>query len=101
MAPLAPGRRVSESAAASDLVDVELVRVRVPLVEPLTSAHGREDVRDVILVRVALADGTEGWGECSALSRPTMKGRSPISSTCRDANAARAAAHCSCAIHCT
>lgn len=50
---------------------VELVRVRVPLLTPLRTAHGTEAVRDVVLVRVALADGTDGWGECSALARPT------------------------------
>jgi len=51
--------------------EVELVRVRVPLVAPLRSAHGVEDVRDLVLLRVLLADGSTGWGECSALARPT------------------------------
>jgi O-succinylbenzoate synthase len=50
---------------------VELVRVRVPLRSPLRSAHGTESVRDLVLVRVTLGDGTSGWGECSALARPT------------------------------
>lgn len=58
-------------SGASDVAEVELIRVRVPLVAPLRSAHGVEAVRDLVLVRVALADGTEGWGECSALARPT------------------------------
>jgi O-succinylbenzoate synthase len=51
--------------------EVELVRVRLALRTPLGSAHGSEDGRDVILVRVTRADGSTGWGECSALSRPT------------------------------
>lgn len=67
----APG---SASPTASDLVSVEVIRVRVPLVRPLRSAHGTESVRDLVLVRVTLADGTEGWGECSALARPTYTG---------------------------
>jgi len=50
---------------------VELVRVRLPLRRTLRSAHGVEEVREVVLVRVLAADGVEGWGECSALERPT------------------------------
>lgn len=55
----------------SSVAEVELVRVRLPLLVPLRSAHGTESVRDLVLVRVSLADGTTGWGECSALTRPT------------------------------
>ncbi|MCU1496536.1 MAG: menC [Acidimicrobiales bacterium] len=55
----------------ADLVAVELVRVRVPLRRPLASAHGEEAVRDVVLLRAERADGVSGWGECSALARPT------------------------------
>ncbi|MGI8777294.1 MAG: enolase C-terminal domain-like protein [Acidimicrobiales bacterium] len=58
-------------AGAPEVVEVELVRVRVPLVRPHWSAHGTEVVRDVALVRIALADGNVGWGECGALARPT------------------------------
>lgn len=50
---------------------LELVRVRLPLRTPLASAHGTERDRDVVLVRATSDDGAEGWGECSALSRPT------------------------------
>lgn len=50
---------------------LELVRVRLPLRTPLESAHGTERERDVVLVRAMSDDGAEGWGECSALSRPT------------------------------
>ncbi|MGZ4708819.1 MAG: enolase C-terminal domain-like protein, partial [Acidimicrobiales bacterium] len=50
---------------------VELVRVRLPLRRALRSAHGVEEVREVVLVHVIAADGAEGWGECSALERPT------------------------------
>ena len=59
------------AAGSGTPVEVELVRVRVPLRAPLRSAHGTEAVRDLVLVRVALADGSTGWGECSALARPT------------------------------
>lgn len=50
---------------------VELFRVSLPLLTPLVCAHGREDERRVVLVRVTLDDGGQGWGECSALSHPT------------------------------
>lgn len=52
-------------------VEVELVRVKLALVRPHRAAHGVEAVRDLVLVRVVLTDGTVGWGECSALGRPT------------------------------
>ena len=58
----------------AELIEAELIRVRMPLVRPHHAAHGRETVRDLVLVRVVLADGTEGWGECSALARPTYTG---------------------------
>jgi len=50
---------------------VELVRVRLPLRRALRSAHGVEEVREVVLVHMIAADGVEGWGECSALESPT------------------------------
>ncbi|MCU1357717.1 MAG: Mandelate racemase/muconate lactonizing protein [Acidimicrobiales bacterium] len=74
MAPVAPGRRVIDRGGQDEPIEVELVRVRVPLLRPFGAAHGIETVRDVVLVRVVLADGSEGWGECSALSRPTYTG---------------------------
>ena len=54
---------------------VELVRVRLGLRRALRSAHGVErGHREVVLVRALGADGVEGWGECSALERPTYTG---------------------------
>lgn len=55
-------------------VEIEQVRVRLDLRRPLRSAHGTEAVRDVVLVRLTAADGVVGWGECSALARPTYTG---------------------------
>lgn len=49
----------------------ELVQVSLPLTRPLRSSHGEETDRSVVLVRVVDGDGVEGWGECSALARPT------------------------------
>jgi O-succinylbenzoate synthase len=73
VASLAAGGRVTEhdSSVGAELDEVELVRVRMPLRRAHRDAHGTEEVRDVVLVRASLDDGTEGWGECSALSRPT------------------------------
>jgi len=53
------------------LVSIELVRVQLPLRHAHRAAHGTEAVRDLILVGAAFDDGTVGWGECSALARPT------------------------------
>ncbi len=64
-------REPVNARAVSDVAEVELVRVRVPLVAALASAHGTESIRDLVLVRVTLTDGATGWGECSALARPT------------------------------
>lgn len=50
---------------------MELHRVRLPLVTHHVAAQGTEFDRDVVLVEVATPDGAVGWGECSALSRPT------------------------------
>jgi O-succinylbenzoate synthase len=49
---------------------VELVHVRLPLVEPWVTPLGRMVDRDVVLVR-AVVDGAEGWGECVAQPDPT------------------------------
>lgn len=65
---------MTERGDDSSLLDVELVRVRLPLVRVHAAAHGREVDRDLVLVRAVLADGSEGWGECAALSRPTYTG---------------------------
>ena len=56
---------------APALTAVELVRVRMPLRHAHRAAHGSEEVRDLVLVRAGFDDGTSGWGECSALARPT------------------------------
>lgn len=48
---------------------VDLVRVRLPLLQPHRAAHGTEQARDSILVRVEVA-GVVGWGECATPTRP-------------------------------
>lgn len=62
---------LGDRCAAAEVIEAELVRVRLPLRTPHRAAHGSEAEREVVLVRVRLADGGEGWGECSALARPT------------------------------
>lgn len=52
-------------------VRIALHHVSLPLRAPFVSTHGTEDVRQVVLVHVVLDDGSEGWGECSALTHPT------------------------------
>ncbi len=58
-------------AGSPDLASVELVRVRMPLRHAHRAAHGVEEVRDLVVVGVSFTDGIVGWGECSALARPT------------------------------
>ncbi len=57
---------------------VELRRIAMPLVTPFRTSFGSQTARDILLVRVDLADATggttdtvEGWGECVALSEPS------------------------------
>ena len=51
------------------LVEVELRRVRLPLVAPFRTSFGTQTARDALLVRVAGPD-SEGWGECVAMEEP-------------------------------
>ena len=56
---------------------VELRRIAMPLVTPFRTSFGSQTARDILLVRVVLADAdrptdtVEGWGECVALSEPS------------------------------
>jgi O-succinylbenzoate synthase len=57
---------------------VELRRIAMPLVAPFRTSFGSQIERDILLVRVDLADAAggssdtiEGWGECVALSEPS------------------------------
>ncbi len=49
--------------------ELQLHRVRLPLVSPFRTAYGIQTVKDVLLVK-AVADEAEGWGECVAMSFP-------------------------------
>jgi len=54
---------------------VELRRIAMALVSPFRTSFGSQTARDILLVRVDLADASgsivEGWGECVALSEPS------------------------------
>ena len=54
---------------------VELRRIAMPLVSAFRTSFGSQTARDILLVRVDLADASgsivEGWGECVALSEPS------------------------------
>ncbi len=52
------------------LAELELRRVALPLVTPFRTSFGTETERDALLVRAAMDDGSEGWGECVALAEP-------------------------------
>jgi len=49
--------------------EVELRRVRLPLVRPFVTAAGASVARDALLVRLMTDEG-EGWGECVAMAEP-------------------------------
>jgi O-succinylbenzoate synthase len=49
--------------------EVELRRLRMPLVIPFRTSFGVQTERDVLLVRVRTPEG-DGWGECVALAAP-------------------------------
>ena len=51
------------------ITDVELRRIRLPLVAPFRTSFGSQTERDVLLLKVTTPDG-EGWGECVALAEP-------------------------------
>lgn len=59
--------RPTSPRAAVDVI--ELVRVQLPLQRPHRDVRSAEAARDAVMVRVEVG-GTEGWGECGALSRP-------------------------------
>jgi len=51
------------------ITDVELRRIRLPLVSPFRTSFGTQTWREVLLVKVTTPDA-EGWGECVALREP-------------------------------
>lgn len=53
---------------------IVLHRIAWSLPRPHGAAHGEERIREVILVEARPVEGESGWGECSALTRPTYTG---------------------------
>jgi o-succinylbenzoate synthase len=51
------------------LQEIELRRIRLPLVSPFRTSFGVEHERDILLVK-ATTDAAEGWGECVAGAEP-------------------------------
>jgi o-succinylbenzoate synthase len=49
--------------------EIELRRVRLPLVRPFRTSLGTDHERDALIVRIATETG-EGWGECVAPREP-------------------------------
>ena len=49
---------------------IELREINLPLVHFFETSFGRTTTRRIILVRVIDADGSEGWGECTAGEGP-------------------------------
>ena len=58
--------------SAADLAELELLQARLPLARPFTTRLATRTHKEVLLVRVRLADGCEGWGECAAEPDPTV-----------------------------
>lgn len=55
---------------AARVREIELRRVRLPLVRPFRTALGVDRERDALVVRIATESG-DGWGECAAPREPT------------------------------
>ncbi len=55
------------------LSQIELRRIRLPLVTPFRSSQGFITERELLLVRL-IGPEVEGWGECVALSSPEYTG---------------------------
>ena len=51
------------------VTDVELRRIRLPLVAPFRTSFGTQTERDVLLIKVMTPE-SEGWAECVAMSEP-------------------------------
>lgn len=51
------------------LSEVELRRLKMPLVSPFRTSFGTQTERDVLIVKVVTPEA-EGWAECSALEDP-------------------------------
>jgi len=53
-----------------NISSIELIEIRLPLVHFFETSFGRTTERRIILACVRDADGTEGWGECTAGEGP-------------------------------
>ncbi|HSR54388.1 MAG TPA: o-succinylbenzoate synthase [Acidobacteriota bacterium] len=54
----------------STIERIELIEIRLPLVEPFQISSGVQRVRRILLIRVEDAQGASGWGECVAGETP-------------------------------
>jgi O-succinylbenzoate synthase len=52
------------------IASIELREIRLPLIHFFETSFGRTTERRILLVRARDADGTEGWGECTAGEGP-------------------------------
>lgn len=54
-------------------LSLDVYLISLPTVDTLGAAHDRkpETNRELVVVRAGNGDGATGWGECSALNRPT------------------------------
>jgi O-succinylbenzoate synthase len=64
------------------LLAVELLRVRIPLVQPFRTAKGTTGTKEALLVHVR-TDAADGWGECAAPAVPSYT--ADTIDTCRTA----------------
>lgn len=52
------------------LDSIELRRIHLDLVSPFRTSFGEQTAREILLVGWTSDDGTQGWGECVAMSEP-------------------------------
>lgn len=66
-------------AATMEISTIDVHLLDLPLVEPFAASHGTTTTRTIVVVRL-VADGSVGWGECSALPAATYSPESAAGS---------------------
>ncbi len=71
--PALPSLPALPIAEIAEITAVEVRLLTLPTSTPLVTAHNRspDDGRQLVVIKAATEDGVVGWGECSALNRPT------------------------------
>ena len=53
-----------------NIKSVEIRTIALPLVRPFRTSFGTQNDRELLLIKITMHDGVEGWAECVAMSEP-------------------------------